>query len=291
MRSTASGIKPAQRIHGIAFHAETGRVHHSLDMRSHSGGRLILEASVRKTNKVIVGGIVALLASATLAACGDAPEDEPSSGTEQRGGSERLPALHRVRRGRLRRQVLQPARLRGRHAGGRRAGRRADRRRVQQRERLRPQPGEPRRRGLRRHRHGRLRTVGGHRRVGQGQPGHRVRPHRRRGRQRLRRHQGRGQHQAAALQHRRGRVPGRLRGRRLHQDRHRRHLRRHAVPDRHDLHGRLQAGRRLLRRGRRARTSRSSASRTARPAPSPVASRPTRRPPARRAASSTRTPT
>ncbi len=50
------------------------------------------------------------------------------------------------------------------------------------------------------------------------------------------------QHQAAPLQHRPGRVPGRLRRRRLHQDRRRGHLRRHAVPDRHHLHGRLQAG-------------------------------------------------
>ena len=38
-------------------------------------------------------------------------------------------------------------------------------------------------------------------------------------------------------------------GRRLHQDRCHRHLRRSAVPDRHDLHGRLQAGRRVLRQG------------------------------------------
>jgi basic membrane protein A len=38
---------------------------------------------VRKTKKVIVGGLVALLASATLAACGDAPEEETNgSGTE-----------------------------------------------------------------------------------------------------------------------------------------------------------------------------------------------------------------
>jgi len=38
---------------------------------------------VRKTKKVLVGGIVGLLATATLAACGDAPEEESGgSGTE-----------------------------------------------------------------------------------------------------------------------------------------------------------------------------------------------------------------
>ena len=98
------------------------------------------------------------------------------------------------------------------------------------------------------------------------------------------------EHQAAPLQHRRGGVPRRLRRRRLHQDRQRRHLRRPAVPDRDDLHGRLQAGRRVLRRGEgQGRQGRRL--RAARRAPSPVASRPTRRPPTPRAASSTRAPT
>ncbi|EON23038.1 basic membrane lipoprotein [Nocardioides sp. CF8] len=37
---------------------------------------------MRKTKKVVVGGIVALLASATLAACGDAPEEDNGTGGE-----------------------------------------------------------------------------------------------------------------------------------------------------------------------------------------------------------------
>ena len=67
-------------------------------------------------------------------------------------------ALHGVRRRRLRRQVVQPARLRGPHRGRRGARRRADRRRVRQ-----PRPTTRRTstnlvdRGLQPHRHGRLR--------------------------------------------------------------------------------------------------------------------------------------
>lgn len=37
---------------------------------------LSLEASVRKTRKVVTGGLVAMLATATLAACGEAPEED-----------------------------------------------------------------------------------------------------------------------------------------------------------------------------------------------------------------------
>lgn len=41
-----------------------------------------MEAFVTKTRKVLAGGLVTLLASATLAACGDAPDEEKSGGTE-----------------------------------------------------------------------------------------------------------------------------------------------------------------------------------------------------------------
>ena len=64
---------------------------------------------------------------------------------------------------------------------------------------------------------------------------------RRRRRQRLRRHDRRAEHQADPLRHRPGRVPRRLRRGELLEDRHRRHLRRHELPDRHDLHGRLRS--------------------------------------------------
>ena len=122
----------------------------------------------------------------------------------------RLPALHRLRRGWLRRQVVQPARLRGRRAGGRRARCRAQGRGVQQRERLRAEPREPRGRGLRRHRDRGLRAGVRDQGVGRRQPRHRLHPHRRRCRRRRRRRDLRrpgrpAQHQAAALRHRRRR--------------------------------------------------------------------------------------
>ena len=50
------------------------------------------------------------------------------------------------------------------------------------------------------------------------------------------------------LRHRAGRVPRRLRIGVVLDHEGRRHLRRQALPDRHDLHGRLQAGRRVLER-------------------------------------------
>jgi basic membrane protein A len=48
---------------------------------------------VRKTKKVIVGGLVALLASATLAACGDAPEKETNDGGTEPAASDFLPCV------------------------------------------------------------------------------------------------------------------------------------------------------------------------------------------------------
>ncbi len=45
-------------------------------------GVLNLEAFVTKTRKVVASGLVTLLASATLAACGDAPEEDTSTGGE-----------------------------------------------------------------------------------------------------------------------------------------------------------------------------------------------------------------
>ena len=49
---------------------------------------------MRKTKKVLVGGIVGLLATATLAACGDAPEEETgSSGSGSEAASDFLPCI------------------------------------------------------------------------------------------------------------------------------------------------------------------------------------------------------
>ena len=48
---------------------------------------------MRKTKKVIVGGLVALLASATLAACGDAPEKETNDGGTEPAASDFLPCV------------------------------------------------------------------------------------------------------------------------------------------------------------------------------------------------------
>ena len=45
------------------------------DMRLPPDGASDLEASVRNTRRVVASGLVALLATATLAACGDAPEE------------------------------------------------------------------------------------------------------------------------------------------------------------------------------------------------------------------------
>jgi basic membrane protein A len=46
-----------------------------------------LEAFVLKTRKVVSSGLVALLAAATLAACGDAPEEDTNSGSGSGSGS------------------------------------------------------------------------------------------------------------------------------------------------------------------------------------------------------------
>ena len=93
-----------------------------------------------------------------------------------------------------------------------------------------------------------------------------------------------------ALRHRPGGVPRRLRGGRLLEDRRRRHLRRHELPDRLHLHGRLQAGRRVPqhREGHGRPGPRLGRHRTA---SSPVASRPTTRPRNTAQGSSTRTST
>lgn len=48
---------------------------------------------MRKTKKVIVGGLVALLASATLAACGDAPEDDTNDNGSEAAASDFLPCI------------------------------------------------------------------------------------------------------------------------------------------------------------------------------------------------------
>ena len=48
---------------------------------------------MRKTKKVVIGGIVALLATASLAACGDAPEEETGSGTETEAASDFQPCI------------------------------------------------------------------------------------------------------------------------------------------------------------------------------------------------------
>ena len=46
-----------------------------------------LEANVSKTRKVVASGLVTLLASATLAACGDAPEEETTTGSDTSSAS------------------------------------------------------------------------------------------------------------------------------------------------------------------------------------------------------------
>lgn len=48
---------------------------------------------MRKTKKVIVGGLVALLASATLAACGDAPEEETNGSGNEPAAIDFLPCI------------------------------------------------------------------------------------------------------------------------------------------------------------------------------------------------------
>ena len=45
-------------------------------------GFMNLEAFVKKSRKAVSSGLVALLAAATLAACGDAPEEETTTGSE-----------------------------------------------------------------------------------------------------------------------------------------------------------------------------------------------------------------
>lgn len=56
-------------------------------------GRLSMEAFVRKTRKAVAGGLVALLASATLAACGDAPEEDNNGGGGEATASDFLPCI------------------------------------------------------------------------------------------------------------------------------------------------------------------------------------------------------
>ncbi|WP_310530137.1 BMP family ABC transporter substrate-binding protein [Nocardioides sp.] len=48
---------------------------------------------MRKTNKVVVGAIVGLMASVTLAACGDAPKDEPTSSGSEPAASDFQPCI------------------------------------------------------------------------------------------------------------------------------------------------------------------------------------------------------
>jgi basic membrane protein A len=52
-----------------------------------------LEAFVVKTRKVVSSGLVALLAAATLAACGDAPEDENTGGSGSEAKSDFQPCI------------------------------------------------------------------------------------------------------------------------------------------------------------------------------------------------------
>ena len=75
-----------------------------------------------------------------------------------------------------------------------------------------------------------------------GQPGQPLRHHR------LRLRHADRQRQADHLRHGPGCVHGRLPRRRLHEDRHGRHLRRHQDPHRHHLHGRLRGRREVLQR-------------------------------------------
>ena len=220
---------------------------------------------------------------------------QPSGSGERQRRGERLPALHRLRRRRLRRQVVQPARLRGRQAGRRRARRRVQGRRVQHRERLRPEHREPGRQGC-----DAIVTVGFALAAATkesaaanpdieyvliddsadgGDDGD------------LRRQDRRAEHQADPLRHRPGGVPRRLRRRRLHQDRQSSAPSAAALPDRHDLHGRLQAGRRVLERQEKGKDVKVVGWDGTGRRRSPVASRPTRRPPTPLRSSSTRAST
>jgi basic membrane protein A len=52
-----------------------------------------MEASVRNTRKVVTSGLVALLATATLAACGDAPEEDTSSSGSETTASDFQPCI------------------------------------------------------------------------------------------------------------------------------------------------------------------------------------------------------
>ena len=209
-----------------------------------------------RMRKAVASGLTALLATAALAGCGDAPESSASGGDggeETPAASDFLPCIVSDAGGFDDKSFNQLG-FEGAKQAADELGVELNAVESNSENDYAPEPREPRRRGLRRHRDRGLRPGGRDQGVGRRQPRHRLHPHRRRCRRRrrrrdLRRPGRRAQHQAAALRHRPGGVPGRLPRRRLHQDRCRRHLRRPAVPDRDDLHGRLQAGRRVLRQG------------------------------------------
>ena len=138
------------------------------------------------TRKAALGGLAMLGAAVLLAGCASAPEDSDDSDGASRL---RLPALHGLRRRRLRRQVVQPARLRGprRRRPTSSASSSIDRR-VRRRDRLR---AEHRRawstRAATSSSRSASRSSAATVESADGEPRHRVRLDRRRGRQRLRR--------------------------------------------------------------------------------------------------------
>ena len=149
-----------------------------------------------------------------LAGCGSAPAAPDRFRAAAGGAVDGLPSLHGLGRRRIRRQVVQPARLRGhRVAAADELGVESNRRSSPTREAdFAPNIDEPRS----------TRTatlivtvgfalLGGDRRGRHGQPRRRLRHRRRRRGQRLRRHDRRPEHQADPVRHGAGRVPRRLR--------------------------------------------------------------------------------
>ena len=182
-------------------------------------------------------------AAVLLAGCASAPED--SGGSDGAAASDFLPCMVSDAGGFDDKSFNQLG-FEGLDQGGRRARRRAGHRPVRLRDRLRAQPDEPRRPGLQPHHHRRLRPRGRHGRVGR-----RPTPTSSTSRSTTRSTTTSTARptstnikpivfdtaQAAFL--------AGYAAAELLEDRRRRHLRRHELPDGLHLHGRLQAGRRL----------------------------------------------
>ena len=207
---------------------------------------------MNKMRKATAGGLTALLAATALSACGDAPE-ESSSSSGDTTASDFLPCIVSDAGGFDDKSFNQLS-----HEGVEQA---ADELGVEFKDVESNSENDfaPNIESLVAEGCDTIVTVGfalaaATKEAAEANPDLEVRPDRRRCRRWRRRcdlrRQGRpAEHQAPAVQHRPGGLHGRLRRGGLLQDRRGRHLRRPAVPDRHDLHGRLQAGRRVLQQG------------------------------------------